>query len=256
MKNLVRLVLPIMMLSFLSFSCDSDDNPINERSTMSVRLVDAPGDYESVILDVQEVEAIVDDETISLDTKSDSYDLLTLTGGDFASLADEDIPTGSLSQIRLILGSENTLVLNGGESFNLQTPSAQQSGLKLNVNYNLEPGVLYEFILDFKVDESIVAQGISGYLLKPVIRVSTVAESGSISGKVTPIETQSKITAINDTSGEEVSAFTDGEGKFLLYGVPSGTYTITVESENESVITLNEVTVDVGTVTTLEPISF
>ena len=47
---------------------------------------------------------------------------------------------GTLGQIRLVLGPDNFVVLNDGIDDNadvpipLSTPSAQQSGLKLNVN--------------------------------------------------------------------------------------------------------------------------
>lgn len=217
---------------------------------MTVRLVDAPGNYENVFIDVQGVEAIVDDEIMMLDTNAGIYDLLTLTGGEFVDLVNEEIPSGDLSQIRLILGDQNLLVLEGGESVNLQTPSAQQSGLKLNVNYDLQPGVAYEFIMDFNVDESIVIQGVSGYLLKPVIRITTSAESGAISGSVEPNDSQTLVTATNDATGEEISAYIDEvTGEFLLYGVPDGTYTVLVESESGLSSTLSDVDVEIGVTT-------
>lgn len=254
MKNLVKVILSVFVISATFISCDSDDSSVEATSGMSVRLVDAPGDYENVFIDVVGVEAIVDGEIVMMETNAGVYDLLTLTGGNFVSLVNEDIPSGDLSQVRLVLGAENSIVLKSGEAKDLQTPSAQQSGLKLNVNYDLQPGVTYEFIMDFKVDESVVAQGNGGFLLKPVIRITTSAESGAIAGSVEPFDTETKVTATNDASGEEISAYTDETGEFLLYGVPEGTYTLQVESESGLTATVNDVTVVIGETTVLEVI--
>src|SRR5690554_2091884 len=106
------------------------------------------------------------------------YDLLELTAGVNVLLYNDEVPAGDISQIRLILGEENSIVVDG-EVLPLDTPSAQQSGLKIQVHQTLEAGVLYEFILDFDVDKSIVAQGNGGYSLKPVIRATTTADRKS-----------------------------------------------------------------------------
>lgn len=250
MKNLLKLALSLFVAGAVFTSCNSDDVS-GESSGLSIRLVDAPGDYEKVFIDVVAVEAIVDGEARILDTNAGVYDLLTLTGGAFVNLVNEDIPSGNLSQLRLILGTENKVVLNGGQEIALQTPSAQQSGLKLNVNYDLQPGVTYEFIMDFKVDESIVVLGNSGRILKPVIRITTTAESGAISGNISPFDSQTKITATNDVTGEEITAYSDSQGNFLLYGTPDGTYTVFAESEAGLTTTVNNVIVEIGVTTSV-----
>lgn len=260
MKSLFKLFLCVAVFSWTLISCDSNDEAAGT-SGISVRLVDAPGDYDKVFIDVVGVEAIVDGEPIVLDTNAGVYDLLTLTGGEFVNLVNEEIPSGELSQMRLILGAENTLVLNGGQEVDLQTPSAQQTGLKLNVNYDLQPGVTYEFIMDFNVDKSIVELGNSGHILKPVIQITTSAESGAISGLVSPSGIDALVTATNTTDNTiEVSAHTDNvSGAFLLYGVPEGTYTVVVEPEAESgftAVTVENVVVETGSTTAIETVVF
>lgn len=257
MKNYFTTILCFALLAVVLVGCSSDQEQ-NETAGFSVQLVDAPGDYEAVLVDVQGVEAIIDGETVDLGpVETGIYDLLELTGGISALLAEGELPAGNLSQIRLILGEENNLVIDGNE-VDLKTPSAQQSGLKVNIHQSLEPGIFYEFILDFNVDKSVTSLGNGeGYILAPVIRATTVAESGAVSGVVTPAETQSLVTASNGT--EEISAYTDEEsGKFLLYGVPAGTYAITITPDAESgltEVTLEDVEVvegesnDLGTIT-------
>ena len=97
---------------------------------------------------------------------------MKLTGGLEAILADVELPAGNISQIRLILGENNSLTING-QTQNLTIPSGSQSGLKLNVNIELVEGITYKILLDFEAAKSVVEAGNSGiYNLKPVIRVS------------------------------------------------------------------------------------
>lgn len=174
-----------------------------------------------------------------------------MTGGNNIVLADDEIPSGRINQIRLILGDDNTVVIDG-QTFPLSTPSAQQSGLKLNVNQELEGGILYEYILDFDADKSIVRQGNGGYSLKPVIRVELVAATGAISGKVTPINAQVLVTASNGL--DEINTFTDVNGFFRLSAVPNGTYDITLTPDadaNLQTVVIEGVVVINGEVTQL-----
>lgn len=257
MKNLMKLSL-LAILFFAFTACSDDDNDKNQTSKIMVHLTDAPGDYDAVYVDVQDVVVKYSDgdSEVSLgNINAGIYDLLELTGGLTVLLADEEIPSGNVTQMRLVLGENNTIVVDG-ETFDLATPSAQQSGLKLNINQTLEPGILYEFILDFDVEESVVVQGNGDYILKPVIRASTVAESGSITGQVLPVGFQTLATASNQT--ENISAYTAADGQFVLYGVPDGTYTVTIEPEvtsGFSILVLEDVVVVNGETTALGEIN-
>jgi hypothetical protein len=203
-------------------------------SGFSVKLVDAPGDYEKVLIDVQAIEILLNGETFKFPVAEPGiYDLLELTGGVSAMLVETIIPAGELSQIKLILGEENYIVNSEGEYIGVKTPSAQQAGLNINIQQDLEAGILYDFILDFNVEKSIVVTGNSDYLLKPVIRASLEAQSGAITGVVRPGEGQNLVTA--STDGTEVAAYTvEDTGVFYLYGVPEDAYKITVTPEPTS----------------------
>jgi hypothetical protein len=239
MKKFVKVITIVAL--FVGLSSCTDNNDSGELSSVAIKLVDRPGDYEKVNVEVIDVlikrKAVEENATDSTSTDQESgwesvgnvttgiYDLLELTGGVDALLVEGDIPSGMLGQIRLVLGENNTVVINGVE-FPLKTPSAQQSGLKLKVNEELEAGIGYTFILDFNVDKSIVMAGNSGNInLKPVINVSVEAVSGKISGTINPAEVQTEITATDGTN--TVSAFADANGVFVLNGVSPGTYTVT-----------------------------
>ena len=280
MKKFRLQVLGIFTLVLMSFSlfisCDENDDQNNnqETSRLMVKMTDAPGDYDEVNVEVLDVmikgnSDSGDEGWISIGDKTQVgegkiYDLLKLTGGANIMLTDSSIPSGNLGQIRLVLGDENTIVVDG-ESFSLTTPSAQQSGLKLEVNQTLVGGTTYEFLLDFDVDKSIVATGSSKYILKPVIRVSTLEASGVIKGVLDPAVDYQVLASVQQ--GEKIfSAFvtlndndvaTNGDGAFQINGIPSGTYTLILTPDPtsgevpivlENVIVVNGQTTDVGDV--------
>lgn len=238
--NLEILLLTLLLCLFFT-SCNSNDDNNSQTSKVSVRMSDAPGDYDEVNVEVLDVKIKSNSETgedgwVSIGNITPGiYNLLDLTGGVNVLLADNEVPSGYLGQIRLVLGEHNT-VIKDGTTYPLKTPSAQQSGLKLKVNQTLVPGVTYDFLLDFDVEHSVVVQaGSSGnYNLHPVIRVSTNAVSGAIKGIVTPIAVQSLVSVqVGDVT---VSAYTNELGAFQLNGIPAGTYTVTITPDPSSAL--------------------
>jgi hypothetical protein len=223
---------------------------------LQVWLTDAPGDYQQVNVDIQgiEIKASESDDGSgwkSLSVNKGVYNLLDLTNGLDTLLGEIEIPAGNISQIRLKLGDENSVKINN-EIFDLTTPSAQQSGLKLQVHETLAEGITYKILLDFDVARSIVQTGSGKFILKPVIRTITEAEDGAVKGTVEPKESTPAIYAINglDTLG---TTFTDStSGNFLLRGLPAGSYKIVfVPAHDFQVTEKANVSVQIGSVTDL-----
>jgi hypothetical protein len=263
----------ISLMGLVFLGCDSN-NEASGTSRVTVRMVDAPGDYDEVnveVLDVlikdnsdtgdQDWISIGDDQQVG---EGKIYNLLDLTGGVNILLADNLVSSGKLGQIRLLLGDENSLMLKGATTtIPLKTPSAQQSGLKLKVNQTLEEGKTYEFLLDFDVEHSIVKAGNSGiYNLHPVIRVTTKENTGGIEGMVispSPFPVDFTVLVSVAVEGGVVTTFMNLEtGAFLLNGVPAGTYTVTLDPGTtavyavktiENVVVVNESITDVGSQT-------
>ncbi|TDN88094.1 uncharacterized protein DUF4382 [Salegentibacter sp. 24] len=264
MKNLkLKSLLLAAVIAFGFTSCSDEENGNEEGSAqLAVRMTDAPGDYDHVWVDVEDVmiktEAAIGEEESQWESlpnvEAGRYDLLQLTGGVSQLLVDAEIPAGYLDQIRLVLGPDNVVVIEG-EEIPLATPSAEQSGLKLQVDQELEAGESYEYLLDFDVDESVVITGNSGYILKPVIRISAMANTGSIMGKVHPTDFQSLVKAQN--ASHTISAYTDATGNFVLHGVPAGTYQVTITPAAETgldVVPVNNVEVEEDSAIDLETI--
>lgn len=243
----------IGMLTLVFASCSNDGN-----ARLEVRLTDAPGDFEAVNIDIQEVQVNTGNENSgwqSLIIEPGVYNILELTNGLDTLLGDITLPAGKVQQIRLVLGDDNSVVVDG-QTHPLSTPSAQQSGLKLNLHVTLVEGVTYRLLLDFDAAASIVEHGNGTYSLKPVIRVISEATSGSIIGTVTPLDATPAVFVIagSDTVG---SAFTNELGKFMVQGVAAGTYTVSlVPSAGYTTIDKTNVVVTVGVATNLGTITF
>lgn len=227
-RTTILLILSAVLITACNLSTDT--NP----GVMQVLLTDAPANYEAVLIDIQEVRVhrssdAEDDESgwETINSQPVQVDLLELTNGNTEILGEAELEAGTYSQIRLILGDANEVVIDG-ESIALNTPSAQQSGLKLNINAEVEAGSLYTLLLDFDASRSIVQAGQSGrYNLKPVIRAVSLAEAGAIRGEIEPADALPWVYAIAD---EDTIAGTRAseEGDFLMIGLTSGTYQVSV----------------------------
>lgn len=84
------------------------------------------------------------------------------------------IPAGDVSQVRLILGNNNTLMLRDSTVVPLKIPSSEQSGVKINVHGRIPPNGPLVIVLDFDAGKSIVNEGNGSYSIKPVISVKSV----------------------------------------------------------------------------------
>ena len=262
LKKITPLFLMLLLVGMVALSCnDSDDS--GGTSRIKVSMTDAPGDYDAVFIDVVDVKIKSSTDTgesgwVSLSNVTPGiYNLLDLTGGVTVLLADAEVPSGFVGQIRLILGDNNTVVKDG-VTYPLNTPSAQQSGLKLQINQTLLPNITYAFLIDFDVNQSIVVQagGSGNFNLHPVLRITSEAISGSISGTITNIGVP--VMASVTVNGVVVTANTDENGVFVLHGIPDGTYTVTLTPDLTSglaALTIENVTVVNGQVTALGSIS-
>jgi hypothetical protein len=231
--NSQKAILSIAFLfsSILFFSCQKSNNSSDNAARLQVRLTDSPDpNVQEVWVDVKEVRINMKDTSwITLDgVHPGLYNLLDLTDGKDTLLADAQIPAGDISQIRLVLGDNNYIITKSGEKIDLTTPSAQQSGLKVQIHQAVTGGILYRLILDFDAGKSIVKAGQSGkYILKPVLRViSFLASGGNLKGVVVPDSVRTAIYAINGAD-TVASTYTDiSNGNFWFGDIPAGNYLV------------------------------
>lgn len=218
-----RLLLLVSFLFALS-ACQDDD----EKAKLVIRLTDSPGDYTKVNIDIQEIEVNGENGWTSVPVNDGVYNLLDFTDGRETVLTSTEYPAGRINQIRLILGPENSVEVDG-VTHPLETPSAQQSGLKLLLNAELTAGITYAILLDFEAAKSIVKTGNEKYILKPVIKVVSEAQDGAIEGKVIPAELNVAVFAISGQDTLGTSYVLPGSEDFFIGGLQAGTYTVSCD---------------------------
>jgi hypothetical protein len=137
--------------------------------TINVHLTDAPGDYQEVNIDLHEVKVKMEKGSgwISLAANQRVYNLLALRNVD-TLIATGSVPAGKIQEVRLILGSNNSIKLNDGSVHDLVTPSAEHSGFKIKINKKVDDDDPAKLLLDFDALLS-VTEANGKYILNPTI---------------------------------------------------------------------------------------
>lgn len=263
MKNILYIVsfITLIIIAILMDSCKKSDSGSGTGSgspystaNYQIRMTDTPGNYQAVNIDLKAVAVTgKNGGEVFLNVNAGMYNLLDYSNGTDTLIAFGNIDAGTVSQIRLILGP-NSYVVVKGDTFPLNTPSAEQSGLKLQVHHDIQAGVKYLVLLDFDANQSIIQTGNGSYKLKPVIRCVEKAITGSIKGSIMPVSALASVTATNTVDSTSFSTVTDIQGRFLIMGVPNGTYDVKIKplAGNEvivkGVVVVNGKVTDMGTV--------
>ncbi|MGD8425988.1 MAG: DUF4382 domain-containing protein [Balneolaceae bacterium] len=243
MKSLSLLFTFALLVGFAA--CSTSGN--GSTGHIEVTLTDAPADYDSVTVTIEKVRVHkdIEAETDSTETDKEAEDdgwvtimpepikinLLELTNGNRISLGSKELEAGHYAQIRFILGSDNTVTVNG-ETYALKTPSAQQSGLKLNIDAEVEKNTTYNLLVDFDATRSIVKKGNGDYSLKPVLHAVNLEATGSITGNVQPTDFKTNVLAVTD--GDTVSStLTADNGDFEIMGLMPNTYNVVFNPGND-----------------------
>ncbi|WP_370691097.1 DUF4382 domain-containing protein [Hydrogenophaga sp.] len=246
-----------------------------DSGTLRLALTDAPAcGYDEVNVTVEKIRVHQSSSAgenergwseIVLATPS-KINLLDLTNGALIELGETRLPAGTYTQLRLVLaanpGNPNVPLANSirlsaipegsGQEIPLKTPSGQQSGLKINVNMTVEADQRADFVLDFDACKSVVVAGNSGnYNLKPVVRAILRTETGVI-GEVLPAMAGAAVSLQLD--GLPVrSTVADAEGKFRLWPVESGTYTLVVTAPGRATAVVKNVVVSQNQIVRVTP---
>jgi len=220
-------------------NCEKDSTSVNDNAnnnnpnnaSLRLYLTDAPASlYDSVKITFSQVSAHLDSSWIILADTLMTVNLLELTNGNTVVIGSADVPAGHYTQIRLRI--VDSYVVVNGEKHAMDVPSGSTSGLKFGPEFTIEEGVTYEMVADFDVNRSIVTTGPptrpKGYKLKPRIRISSMAISGSISGIITNPEHLPVAYAIQTPDTVTTSLPDTARGYFMLSFLPAGEYTVSV----------------------------
>jgi 5-hydroxyisourate hydrolase-like protein (transthyretin family) len=270
MRPVLFSLMILSVLGLLFISCDERvAGPGVGQGKIVVYLTDAPGNYSEVNIQIDRVEVHSEEHgwrvvnTFDVEAGEGKYNLLELTNGVMEFIGEENLDAGWYTQVRLVLTDNNWLVLTDESEHHLFVPSGEQTGLKIPYEFEIIEGETRELLLDFDAYHSIVEAGQSGlWLLKPVIRVQLIDESGSLTGRVEttdgqPIE-EARVRLYEEVEGEEkfvTSSRTDVNGMFKIVHVAPGDYIVEVEAAGyekkrlEEKVTIEiDVTKDIGVI--------
>lgn len=157
--------------SFLACSKEKDKAGT---TNLAIHLTDNPYDASEVNVDIAQVRVRLANapdsgEWIDLDTRAGIYNLLDYQHDVDTLIAHTTLPTGTLTEIRFVLGSNNSIRIDD-TLYPLTIPSGSESGLKIKLNKALRSG-LDSVIVDFDAALSILQEGTGDYKLKPVIKI-------------------------------------------------------------------------------------
>jgi len=221
----------ILCSTFLWMGCGDSSTNFSDSGTLKVSLTDAPARFEAVNVTFSEITANINGEWVTVHDGTQTINLLQWNNGQAVVVGEANVPAGTYNQIRLKINQAE--VIENGQTYNLNVPSGAQSGLKLNVDFDVVSGSTYEIIIDFDADRSVVktgsAQSSNKFILKPTLRAVSLAITGSISGSVSSTVNAPIAYAIvgSDTVTSTIVNSTSGE--FKLAFLPAGNYNVVVQ---------------------------
>ena len=211
-------------------ACGSSDTAPGR---INVRLVDAPGDYKAITLNVQRVEIHTGEGWRTLGTPDVTVNLLELVNGVAATLVEDAvIDAGRYTQLRLVLGQGNTVTLEDDSVHELKVPSGMQSGVKLTTSFDVAPNTTADLFIDFDAHRSIFvhkAGNSAKYILRPTVRAVDRVVTGAIvgtlrdgAGPLPGVEVTAQTTAAGGTPEIVRSTVTGIDGSYVLDLLPVG----------------------------------
>lgn len=258
-NTLLKSISILLITGILFVSCSKNNNTGLDSGKFSVYITDAPGEFESVFIDIQKVEVKIDDNPSH--SNNDSYgdsdddrddqsqsrddygywtninftpaviDILSLRNGVEAKLGEVSIDKGTVRKIRLTLGTRNTIVVDGKTSnLELRNETNNYLYVKLNDRHKQRGSTTSTNMaswIDFDIAKSIEEKN-GVYLLRPVLRPFCNSNYGEIGGSIFPLAAK-PVVRITNVAGFNGAALPNREGKFKLRGLDAGTYTVTVQ---------------------------
>jgi Domain of unknown function (DUF4382) len=259
MKPMMKGVLAAAGMLVFAIACNkelSNENgpaagtPPQGTQQVNLFLTDDPALFDSVVVNIQFVKVRVDtcsdrDDDDSSGTNDDSckvwydlgvkpgyYDLLSLRNGLDTLLASGNVPAGMVQRIRIELGTSNYLVKDSVRyPLNLMPGRRNVVEIKLkNDDWDDYDNRRRRIWLDFDVARSIIKVRDGEFYLVPNIKPFTVKKTGSIEGRIVPLEARAVVSVYNST--DTAFALPNHKGEFKIRGLKAGDYTMFINAGN------------------------
>lgn len=262
MQRFTRSLRAFWPLLLLTFSC-LDDASNQHHALVNVYLVDAPGDWDQVFLEIKRVEVFVEsgnsagtEEWIPLDylPLSNMVNVSALVNDTKLILGRGELPLGQISQVKLVFG-DGQYIIQDNERLSLQFADPEDKNYIHDTNVPLAGGRSYDLVLDLDLSRSVKANPSDeqGFLFSPVMRVFENINMTKIEGKVTPVEAWPYVYAILDQ--DTLGTLTDSLGNFTFTGLEAATYQIYIAPRAPYLDSLTTVTTKIDSTSQLETIT-
>jgi len=227
---------PIFLISWLiAICCFSCTETTDNRSLVNILLIDTPGDFDEVWIEVNGVEVLPSGSrgsesnatwvNIPYEATSNMVLVSDLVDDNRLLVGRVEILSGDISKIRLDLGEVAYLVKDGNR-IDMSLSPVLEDLLTLDVVISIESGFSYDIFLDLDLSQSIVAEPNGGFKFEPKLRAFVSSGLGNIQGQVFPLTAPPHIVAT--TTADTFSTLTANDGGFLLKGLSPDTYQIKI----------------------------
>jgi len=282
-RNLISAFILIFVFIFVYTSCrkEAGSNAIPQgQQKISIRLSDNAVNFGAVNVDIQSVAVqVIPDSCLNkyhddfdhdgdddhdhnrgarcsswdtLNIRPGVYNLLDLANGTDTILASGLTVTGKITKIRLILGDNNSVVIDSvsypltlWNNDHVVTIALRGEDVDQIGTNDLQ------FWLDFDAGHSIVRVHDNHFMLRPFLRVWLPAHTGSVQGYVQPDSAQSVVAAI--FNGDTLVAIPRHNGFFKIRGITSTSTDVFINAtaNNYQDTTITGVQLQVGKTTDL-----
>ena len=258
-----RFTLLFVFCSILVFgsACEGLDN--TPKALVNVLLVDAPAQWDSVVVEIQGVELDFvqsgrqgETETIWLpyEPAKKTINLSKLVNGTALPVSRKELQVGQITAITLKLGSSHAL-FQGETRYELTLPSGK-TDFTQELKVDLDAGISYDLVLDVDLEKSIRVTQTSPLSLSfnPTILAYSSIWKSELTGTIFPTELNPAVFAISGK--DSISTHTNSSGSFLFRLKP-GVYTLYVDPKDNRYVsdTLFNVEVKGDQRTTLDRIT-
>ena len=199
-SRVIGLMIAVSLL-FLGGCGGSSDTAGTETATgmISFGITDLPvNDVSEVVIAMTEFELKPAGEgrsfTVPVNEFGRELNLLDFQNGEAATVINgEEVPAGNYEWLRIFFDEEKSYVTlkNGGGKYPLFIPSGDQTGYKLNKGFTVPINESVTYMLHIDVAQSLheprglaVPGGERTFLLKPVVQIMNVEDTGSVMGAV------------------------------------------------------------------------
>ena len=172
-KNILFCLAAVSTISLFN-SCKKE--AATQYGNIMVNMTDAPASaYQKVNVDIQQVSihmvpAPNNVQWMNLPTHAGVYDLLSLQNGiDTTIVQTNQLPAGKIMQMRLLLGTNNSVMINN-IIYPMTVPSGTQTGIKINGTLSVTANTTLQVLLDFDANKSVIDKGNNEYQLQPDIK--------------------------------------------------------------------------------------